>query len=49
MSADVVEYHPCPALTAAENAIARKHHYESEVLRLQALTLSNAFKGKSNV
>ena len=49
MSTDVVEYQPCYSLTAAENAIARKHHYESEVLRLQALTLSNAFKGKSNV
>ena len=49
MNASVVEYRPCATLTAAENAIARKHHYESEVLRLQALTLSNAFKGKSNV
>ena len=48
MNADVVEYHPCHSLTVAENAIARKHHYESEVLRLQALTLSNAYKGKSN-
>lgn len=32
----LIDYQQCPSLTAHENACARKAHYESEILRIQA-------------
>ena len=32
----LVEYVPDPTLTSQQNALGRKTHYESEILRIQA-------------